>query len=209
MKQNSLHSRGEFEEAQRYRKVSLPHLDGVNVIQHITYHLSDSVPSQALMNKKTICESIKNEEQRLRRFRTLIDEFMDSGYGSCLLKTPELAQVIIDTWEHFREARYDLLAYVVMPNHCHVLIQTNGQCTLPQIVLSWKSFTARRINEWKTQRGLIEVHDTNRKVWHHDYWDRYIRNLTHYYRVVEYIENNPVKAGLVNRAGDWEWSSAR
>jgi hypothetical protein len=44
--------------------------------------------------------------------------------------------------------------------------------------------------------------------WQDDYFDRYIRDEAHYRRVVRYIENNPVKAGLVRTAAEWPWSSA-
>jgi hypothetical protein len=45
-------------------------------------------------------------------------------------------------------------------------------------------------------------------VWHPEYWDRFIRNERHFQQAVEYIRQNPVKAGLVRKAEDWRWSSA-
>jgi len=45
-------------------------------------------------------------------------------------------------------------------------------------------------------------------VWHREYWDRFIRNERHFQQVVEYIHQNPVKAGLVERPEQWPWSSA-
>jgi REP element-mobilizing transposase RayT len=67
------------------------------------------------------------------------------------------------------------------------------------VVHSWKSFTARQMNR---QMG------TSGKVWADDYFDRFIRNESHFASAVGYVENNPVKAGLVGRAADWAFSSA-
>lgn len=45
-------------------------------------------------------------------------------------------------------------------------------------------------------------------VWQREYYDRFIRDENHYEKVVEYIRENPVKAGLVEHAEDWKFSSA-
>jgi hypothetical protein len=55
---------------------------------------------------------------------------------------------------------------------------------------------ARRSQEQKT-----------RGVWMRDYWDRFIRDEKHFVAAVEYIHMNPVKAGLVEKAEDWYWST--
>ena len=59
--------------------------------------------------------------------------------------------------------------------------------------------------------GSLEAANTESpgKVWHREYWDRFIRDDRHFQSVVEYIHHNPGKARLVARAEDWPWSSAR
>jgi REP element-mobilizing transposase RayT len=66
-------------------------------------------------------------------------------------------------------------------------------------VKSWKSFSSRQANARLGRTGTF---------WEPDYFDRYMRNEDHLMRTIEYVENNPVKAGLVDRATDWPWSSA-
>lgn len=46
-------------------------------------------------------------------------------------------------------------------------------------------------------------------VWMREYWDRFIRNEKHFVATVNYIHQNPVKAGLVSHPEDWPWSSAK
>lgn len=99
---------------------------------------------------------------------------------------------------HYDGARYRLLVWIVMPNHIHMLIEV-WQTPLGKILKDIKSYTAKEANKVLGREGTF---------WEDDYFDRYIRDEDHYRRVVRYIENNPVKAGLVRMAADWPWSSA-
>ncbi len=87
-----------------------------------------------------------------------------------------------------------------MPNHVHVVIELKDGHSLSEIVGNCESFTAKRAN------SLI---GRSWAFWHADYFDRFIRDETHLTRTVEYVENNPVKAGLVATISEWPWSSAR
>ena len=102
--------------------------------------------------------------------------------------------------------RYRLLAWVVMPNHVHVLFQPVNGWTLARIVASWKTYTGRQL-------ALLYRHmpasSHARCVWQREYWDRFMRDELHFQVTKSYIHDNPVKAGLVARAEEWEWSSAR
>jgi REP element-mobilizing transposase RayT len=104
----------------------------------------------------------------------------------------------------FDSQRYRLLAWVVMPNHVHALFQPLQDWTVAKLVASWKKFTARKICDLRRESGEV----SGGPIWHREYWDRYIRDQTHFDKTVEYIHMNPVKAGLVATAQDWRWSSA-
>jgi REP element-mobilizing transposase RayT len=101
---------------------------------------------------------------------------------------------------HFDGQRYRLLAWCVMPNHVHALIETREGFPLADVLHSWKSFTGHKAN------GLLQ---RTGEFWQREYLDRYVRNAEHYEKVVAYIEENPVKADLVRLKTDWPWSSAR
>jgi REP element-mobilizing transposase RayT len=94
---------------------------------------------------------------------------------------------------------YRLRAWVIMPNHVHVLLDI-GWVPLWQILESWKSFTAMEANKLLDRTG---------RFWEPEYWDERMRDSAQATRAVRYIENNPVKAGLVRTPQDWLWSSAR
>ena len=74
-----------------------------------------------------------------------------------------------------------------MPNHVHALFVLNSQWTLEKILLSWKGFTARKINPTLKRTGHF---------WQRDYFDRLVRDAKHLANCVRYIRRNPEKAGL-------------
>ena len=103
----------------------------------------------------------------------------------------------------FDGERYQLIAWCIMPNHVHVLIQPTIE--LGKVVQSWKSYTGRWALEHNAELGLGVP---GKAFWMREYWDRFIRDERHYESVVEYIHNNPVKAGLCRSPAEWKWSSA-
>jgi REP element-mobilizing transposase RayT len=175
-----------------YHPRNLPHFDAALVTQAITYRLADSLPNTVA--QRLADELTPDDEPRYRR---RVEAYLDAGHGCCCLTQPVIAQDIIDTWRRFDGERYRLCAWVIMPNHVHVVITVMPGHTLGSIVQSWKSWTGKRI---KALTGSIS--------WQRDYWDRYIRDESHFRQTVAYIHENPVKAGLVRHAHDWPWSSA-
>ena len=66
-------------------------------------------------------------------------------------------------------------------------------------MFDWKSYTTHTFNKLLGREG---------KIWMNEYFDRFIRNNDHFNKVVDYIENNPVKAGIVTAPSDYKWGSA-
>jgi REP element-mobilizing transposase RayT len=172
----------------------LPHFDLPGVIQMLNYRLDDAMPA----GRRHEWAALFNIDEALKR-RTKIEEYLDCGCGHCELRNPKAASMVEENWLHFDGTDYRLFAWVIMPNHVHLLVEI-WQKPVSELVHSWKGYTARRINPVLGRRG---------KLWQDDYWDRYIRNEAHYRKVVHYIEWNPVKAGLVKTPEQWHFGSAR
>ena len=170
----------------------LPHFDNGTVVQAITFRLVDSLPRP--IYDRLVAETVDESKRRQR-----LDEMIDEGLGACLLRNADYAAIVQSALEHFDGERYRLLAWAIMPNHVHVLIEQLEGFPLSDIIRGWKSFTAEEINKARHARGTI---------WAPDYFDRFIRNGRHFGNAVAYIENNPVKAGFVERPEDWSFSSA-
>jgi putative transposase len=195
----------------------LPHFESADAIQHVTYRLADSLPADALARLEHELRTVPQGRRDIER-RKRIEAWIDAGHGCCILREPVVAETVQASFLHFDGERYRLFAWVVMPNHVHVLFQTLAGWTVAKIVASWKSFTGRRIAEymdqvgWGGQAGAWRSQGERqgeRRVWQREYWDRFMRNEQHFWTAVAYIHNNPVKAGLVEQAEDWPWSSAR
>lgn len=173
-------------------------------------------------------EQLRQSTSDDARFREKLEDYLNAGHGACLLREPAHAHGVEDALLHFDGQRYRLLAWVVMPNHVHVLIETQAGHPLPEVVHSWKSFTAKIILQALDGRGQrlagsagvppallnagkMPALPLGRQgvLWQREYFDRYIRDERHLRAVIDYIDNNPVKAGLAKTAGDWGFGSAR
>ncbi len=180
----------------------LPHFEGAEAIQHVTFHLADSLPRTAILRIEAETKALPAEKRDAER-RERMEAWIDAGHGSCLLHKPDIAEMVQRALLAFDSRRYRLLAWVVMPNHVHVLFQPMNGWAVAKTVASWKKFTARVIC------GSLRNHGKHpAPVWHREYWDRYIRDRRHFDRAIGYIHENPVKAGLVASAETWLWSSA-
>ena len=167
----------------------LPHFDSPDVVQFVTFRLSDSLPAGAVAKLKMAAQP-----------ESLRDEMLDRGWGACWLGRDDVAHLVEDAFLAFDGSRYRMLAWTIMPNHVHALFESMPGEPLGTVVSSWKRFTAREANLRLGRSGAF---------WQRDYWDRFIRNEEHCRAVVDYIDLNPVKAGLVQEPQLWRWGSAR
>ena len=188
-----------------YSRGYFPHLDTDAVTQHVTFHLFDSLPQALLRQWREEFQRLQApgktaESEAKDEHRNRIHDALDAGYGSCWLHDDRLAGVVENALLHFDDERYSLHAWCIMPNHVHTLFSPKAGFKMSAIVHSWKSFTAHECNRILQHAG---------KFWEREPFDRYIRNGRHFHNAMTYIENNPVKAGLCDRAEEWPWSSAR
>jgi putative transposase len=92
--------------------------------------------------------------------------------------------VVASALQYFDGARSDLLAYVVMHNHVHVLVEGRDKYPLQDPVHSWKSYTANSL-----QRRF----GRQNRIWQDEYFDRIVRNEEEFLQKAQYILNNPWK----------------
>lgn len=168
----------------------LPHFDDPGLIQSVTFRLADSLPQ----SKQHLLELDDDREKRRE-----IEKCLNAGCGSCWLRRSDLAELVEDALLYFDDERYRMLAWIVMPNHVHTVFEPAEGNSLGEIVDSWKGHTASEGNAILKRKGSF---------WAKDYFDRYIRDVEHFRSAVRYVHGNPVKAGLVDEAESFRWSSA-
>jgi REP element-mobilizing transposase RayT len=127
-----------------------------------------------------------------RLFTTKWHGMLDEGHGECVLRQPALSQIVEDSLRHFDGERYALEAFVVMPNHVHVLAGIPGRGEMKKLCRSWKNFTAMTINRALGRKG---------QFWQWESFDHLVRSPSSLAKFREYILNNPQKARL--REGEY------
>jgi REP element-mobilizing transposase RayT len=174
----------------------LPHFDGGEITQFLTYRLADSLPQKVLRSLQI------QVEQKLITDREMlinVEKYLDQGIGNCYLKRPEIAEIVEENLLRFADVKYKLHAWVIMPNHVHILLRPLEGYSLSEIVHSCKSYTSTKANKVLNRTG---------KFWFPEGFDRFIRDYDHFEKAFNYIERNPVKAGLCENQSDWRFSSA-
>ena len=171
---------------------NLPHWRQEGVIYFVTFRLADSMPQEKLKRwAEERKEWLKNHpephnpetiREYYRLFPDRLEQWLDAGYGECLMAKPEVKIVVEKALRHFDGHRYRMDQFIVMPNHVHVLITPLEDNALSGIIHSWKSYTAHEINKLLGRQG---------GVWQKESFDHIIRSPAQLERVREYIKNNP------------------
>ncbi len=191
----------------------LPHLKREDSVYFVMFRLGDSLPAhevarlkherQAVLEQARAARSPLSwheEEQLLAWYCDKVEAVLDAGRGACWLSQPAVADLAAGAVQFFQGQRYELRAWVVMPNHVHVVVWPMPGHTLSEILHSWKSYTSKAANKL--------LHRVGELFWQSESFDHWVRDDEEHARLVAYVENNPVKAGLCARPEDWRWSSA-
>jgi putative transposase len=120
--------------------------------------------------------------------------------GPLWLKDERVAKLVVDALHHGQEqlGLYELMAFALVANHVHLLIEPN--CPLSKITRTLKGFTARQ--------GNTILGRTGQPFWQDEWFDHWVRNRDELNRTIRYIERNPVSAGLAQSIEVYPWSSA-
>jgi len=206
-----------------YRR-HLPHIQPADATFFITIRLAGSLPKNVLeelhqeqMRMEQSIKFIKNhieQNQQCYRCQRLwfakYDSYLDSAqFGPTWLSDPQVARLVYDGILRRDGKAYNLDAFTIMPNHGHLvakpLVQNVGQdailpYSLARIMHSLKLYTAREANKILGRTG---------EFWQHESYDHVVRDEQEWQRIIKYVLNNPVKAGLVDTWENWPWNYFR
>jgi putative DNA methylase len=212
---------------------NLPHWYMPGAMHFVTYRLAETIPAEVLFRLRE--QKRRRLEQRLpegqsigphrerihKHFFAAYDRYLDITCRIDWLARPAVTALIRSNLHHHNRGKYHLLAYCVMPNHVHVLLQPLNQepaartkassadregdeqadmvSPLAAIMHSLKSYTAHKANELLGRSG---------QFWQHESYDHWVRDEEELQRIVDYIAWNPVKASRVKEPHEWFFSSA-
>jgi REP element-mobilizing transposase RayT len=176
-----------------YRR-RLPHWIPDHSILFVTWRLAGSLPPPraelpAAHNAARI--PFAQQDERLAH----------SSSGPFWLRDSPVAAMLEQALRYGETVRklYILHAWVIMPNHVHVVLEP--RLALPEIMRWLKGRTGRKANQILGRRGL--------PFWQDESFDHWVRTAEELNELISYVERNPVQAGLVGSEEQWPWSSAR
>jgi putative transposase len=176
----------------RHYERRLPHWDTIDQPLFVTFRLHGSLPRNRVFPPAALISAGKAF--------VAVDRILDaSTTGPLFLRRPEIAAMLVAALRHGeRELHgYQLHAFVVMPNHVHLLATPHVPAT--KWLAPLKGFTAHQANL------LLGTHGP---IWQDESYDHLVRSGTEFDRIRAYIEQNPVKAGLAPTPQRFPWSSA-
>jgi REP element-mobilizing transposase RayT len=191
----------------------LPHLKVEGGTYFVTFRLADSLPRGTVArlrerrdellrrvgaSSRESCDSAYS--QRFTEYTAEVDALLDRSMGEAWMRRPRIAAIVTRALQHFEGDRYQLHAWVVMPNHVHAVVRPMGNLALGAILHSWKSYTANEANRQLSRQGCL--------FWQSESYDHWIRDDADLVHCCRYTQDNPVKAGLSQRPEEWPWSSA-
>jgi putative transposase len=207
-----------------YRR-NLPHWIPEGAMFFITFRLADSLPLEIIKQLDELRErerqiirakfSGAQERDELYKLDKKYFGQFDSWLDRCVESSPrwlaeeKVAQIVADELHALNGERYRLVAYCLMSNHAHMVMDTaehgfkpkhigvTAPYPLTDTLKRLKGRTARFCNQALGRRG---------KFWHHESYDHVIRDQGEYERIVWYVMNNPVKAGLAEKWQDWKFT---
>ncbi len=187
----------------------LPHWSQPGTICFITFRTGDSMPKSVVdrwlqerwkwLRSRGIDPMAANWQKELEQLdERLQTEFqqtfsgrwhdkLDECHGECVLRRPELAQIVADSLKYFDGDRYELTDFVVMPNHVHLLAAFRDADGMLKQRDSWKHFTVAQINRRLKRKG---------RFWQQDGFDHLVRSAEQFEHLRRYIAENPAKAQL-------------
>ncbi|MFO7447740.1 MAG: transposase [Ignavibacteriaceae bacterium] len=183
-----------------FHRRNLPHLYSEEGTYFITYRLKDSLPLEFL---KQIHQELFSRKDKLgpkeKKIFKKYDGILDSGcYGNKYLNIPEIAKINQDILHTYDDKEYFLICYCIMPNHIHLVFNLlKNNSGISKIMQLIKGNSAIKSNSILNKNGTF---------WQDESFDRLVRDEKELYNIIEYVINNPVKAGLVENWQDWKYT---
>ena len=188
----------------------LPHWSQAGVLCFITFRTHDSLSVETVERfhadrKSWLLEhgldpqsrhwrsNLRNLSQREQRefygtFSTRWHDDLDRCEGACVLANGNHAETVRNSLLHFNGDRYDMIDFIIMPNHAHLLVAFLDEDAMLKQCESWKHYTAHLINQ---------AHGTSGRFWQQDGFDHLVRSPQQFEHFRHYIADNPIKAGIL------------
>jgi putative transposase len=200
-----------------YYRRNLPHHQPRGATLLVNFRLAGSLPTDVIERLKAETEDLEkwlleipdpNERFKLRELeqRKLFGKWNDvlhsTKYGPFYLQEDCIAEVVANSIRYHDDEWFEVVAFCIMPNHVHLVItpyakSETSDYSLTQIMHNIKRNSAKQANQILGRTGTF---------WQHESYDHFVRDEAELERIIKYVLNNPVKAGLIDDWFKWKWS---
>ena len=169
----------------------IPHWFQEYKTMFITFRLADSLPDEAIESLRVdhlfykndfIVSDYRNKEQYRIALMRKIEQWLSNGHGKCILKHENVRKYVVEALNYYDGTEYIIHAFVVMPNHIHLLLSPLGKLPINTIIGQVKSYSGHKIKK------LLNCKDN---IWQSNMFDRIVRNGDDFEKIMKYIEDNP------------------
>lgn len=185
----------------------LPHWEVEEGRYFVTVHLAGTIPAEGRARLRRLAEQLRKvpgglDAARLplqRRIFSEMELWLDRSQWNPHLRRPDIGAMVADAIDHRHErGDWRSLAYVVMPTHVHLFCEA-GSAGLKHALEDFKRWTGQQATKLLDPGGP--------RFWQREWFDHWSRSDEEDQRIVAYIRNNPVKAGLVQEPSHWPHAS--
>jgi REP element-mobilizing transposase RayT len=200
-----------------YYRRNLPHFQPRGATFLVNFRLAGSLPAALIEQLKAETQKleqrllkISNNDERLKlrdlEHRKLFDKWDDAlhstKHGPFYLQEDFVAEIVANSIRYHDGEWFDVEAFCLMPNHVHLVLTPYKKTeatdySLTQIMHNIKRNSAKQANQVLGRTGAF---------WQHENYDHFVRDAAELERIIKYVLNNPVKAGLVDDWIKWKWS---
>lgn len=190
---------------------NLPHIQPLGGTFFVTWNLKGAIPKERFLElhneyKQKLNKAITKEDQRNagKIYFKDYDNELHVSPGKHFLKDDRLAKIVANTLHFWDNKRMELISYCIMSNHVHIVLRIyekdeNGkELYLQDIIESIKKYSAGACN--------AILNRTSKTFWKDESYDRVVRDREELFRIIAYILDNPIMAGLCKNRKDWKWS---
>lgn len=203
---------------------NLPHIQYVGATFFVTFNLRGAMPAEVIARlvgeKERALKRIRrgNDSEGLvyaeqKRHLSRVDRVLDAcQYGEDWLKQPQVAAIVAAKLHEYDGRFYDLLAYCIMSNHVHLVIDLATQLDTLGVddIATTANYTQLHsvLKRIKGGSSLLmnRLLGRNGAFWQPESYDHYVRNNAELVRIINYVLQNPVRAGLVENWQDWPYT---
>ncbi|MGC1377865.1 MAG: transposase [Anaerolineales bacterium] len=204
---------------------NLPHWHPEGRMFFITFRLANSLPISVIRELEAERErgrqaihakfsGMQQKDELYKLDKKYFGQF-DAWLDRCVEESPrwladeQVAQIVAEQIHALDGERYDLVTYCIMSNHAHIAIDTAGHIFKPThagLTAPYPLADTLKLLKGRTARYCNQALKRSGAFWQHESYDHVIRDQQEYERIIRYILNNPVKAGLVENWEEWKFT---